>query len=262
MITIVHTTDLVHDDPCGLSHALALTRAAGGRLVLLHASDGREPTGRMPDTASLLSAWGVDPRAVDVVEHVHRCCEEPADTLIDALNRLAPDLVVATTHRRGALARMFAGSVAETMAANTRVPTLLLPEGTRGVVVQADGRVDVRRILVPLGDAAAAEVALRAAVWFGRMCGVTTAEIVLLHVGAPQAEPPSVDDLPPGWTVTRRDVVEHGVSIEDAITAEVREQCLVVMATRGHDSLVDVVRGSHTERVLHRVGCPVLSVAV
>jgi nucleotide-binding universal stress UspA family protein len=258
MITIVHTTHLSHDDTTGFAHALALTRAAGGRLVLLHAADADEPTATMPDAAPLLRAWGVGPGSIDILEHVHRCCDEPADTLIDALHSLAPDLVVATTHTRGVLARIFAGSVARAIAANTRVPTLLLPEGTHGVVA-ADGRIDVRRILVPLGDPAAAEVALRTAAWFARTCGVTTTEIVLLHVGAPHREALPFDAAP-GWTVTRRDVTAR--SVEDAIADEVSEHCVVVMATRGHDSIGDVLRGSHTERVLQRVRCPVLSVAV
>jgi len=37
---------------------------------------------------------------------------------------------------------------------------------------------------------------------------------------------------------------------------------LVVMATRGHDSIGDVLRGSHTDRALHQLRRPILSVAV
>jgi nucleotide-binding universal stress UspA family protein len=32
------------------------------------------------------------------------------------------------------------------------------------------------------------------------------------------------------------------------------------MATRGHDGLADVLRGSHTEQVVRAAACPVLSV--
>jgi hypothetical protein len=67
---------------------------------------------------------------------------------------------------------------------------------------------------------AAAEVALRTAAWFARTCGVTTTEIVLLHVGAPHREAQPFDAAP-GWTVTRRDVTAG--SVEDAIVDEVRE---------------------------------------
>jgi nucleotide-binding universal stress UspA family protein len=259
MITIVYTTAGA-EDTVGLGHALGLTRAARGRLVLLHAADADASPIVMPDPAPLLRGWGDEAGSVEVAEHVHRCCDEPTDTLLDALRRLTPDLVVATTHPRGALARIFAGSVAESIAANTRVPTLLLPDGTHGFVGIADGRIDVRRIIVPLGDPDAARVALRTATWFARLCGVTTTELVLLHVGAPHAEMHALDDCASGWTVTRRDVTDR--SIEDAIVDASDEPCLVVMATRGHDSLGDVIRGSHTERVLHRVRCPVLSVAV
>jgi nucleotide-binding universal stress UspA family protein len=51
-------------------------------------------------------------------------------------------------------------------------------------------------------------------------------------------------------------------SLEDAILSRAANMSLVVMATRGHDSVLDVLRGSHTDRVLHRAHCPVLSVPV
>ena len=37
---------------------------------------------------------------------------------------------------------------------------------------------------------------------------------------------------------------------------------LIAMATRGHDSVLDSVFGSRTERVIHRAPVPVLAVPV
>lgn len=51
-------------------------------------------------------------------------------------------------------------------------------------------------------------------------------------------------------------------TLEDAIVAatRARDACLIVMVTRGHDAVGDVLRGSHTERVIRDARCPVLSV--
>jgi nucleotide-binding universal stress UspA family protein len=52
--------------------------------------------------------------------------------------------------------------------------------------------------------------------------------------------------------------------LEDAIleATTAMDACVVVMPTRGHDALLDVVAGSHTERVVRRSRCPVLSVQI
>lgn len=42
--------------------------------------------------------------------------------------------------------------------------------------------------------------------------------------------------------------------------AQARHAGLIVMATRGHDGVGDVLFGSHTERVIRESTCPVLSV--
>jgi len=37
---------------------------------------------------------------------------------------------------------------------------------------------------------------------------------------------------------------------------------LIAMGTQGHDSLMDTLRGSTTERVMRRAACPLLAVPV
>jgi nucleotide-binding universal stress UspA family protein len=52
----------------------------------------------------------------------------------------------------------------------------------------------------------------------------------------------------------------HRGSVWDVIVRVAREERadLIVMATRGHDSLADRVMGSNTERVVRHAPCPVL----
>jgi nucleotide-binding universal stress UspA family protein len=42
--------------------------------------------------------------------------------------------------------------------------------------------------------------------------------------------------------------------------AEATSADLVVMATKGHDGFLDMLRGSKTERVLRAVRCPIMAV--
>jgi len=53
-------------------------------------------------------------------------------------------------------------------------------------------------------------------------------------------------------------------ALEDGIVAAARERhaCLIVMATRGHDGIGDLLHGSHTDRVIREADCPVLSVPI
>jgi nucleotide-binding universal stress UspA family protein len=214
----------------------------------------------MFDAASVLTRWGVSGESIAFDAIVHDCCDDPIDTLLDALEALRPDLVVAGTHQREGIARALFGSRAEAIAHNVSVPTLLLPVGRDGFVSRDRGVIDLGRVLVPIGDPEAGAAAIASAVALAQMAGARAVELVLLHVGESDQIP--AVDVPrrAGWTV-RMETVEDK-SLEDAILSRAANMSLVVMATRGHDSVLDVLRGSHTDRVLHRAHCPVLSVPV
>lgn len=73
-----------------------------------------------------------------------------------------------------------------------------------------------------------------------------------MHVGD---DDPAIAQL--GVTITRA-----SPDIESAIVrvAKERRASLIVMQTGGHDSVGDVLLGSHTEHVIRDAECPVLSV--
>lgn len=108
---------------------------------------------------------------------------------------------------------------------------------------------------MPAGDIEEAQRAVDAAARFARLAGVQEAEIVLVHVAdgrpAPQVAAPA------GFSLV---VHESSGSVEHAVAALAQQLdvCLLVMTTRGHDGLSDVILGSHTERVLHRLARPLL----
>lgn len=259
MTLIVHATDLGSDQESAFAHAVALARNTGAELVSLHANDRPDSVERMPDPAVLLSNWQDDPDAVRFRRTVHNCCEDPVDTILDGIAKLKPDLIVAATHHRSALSRFFAGSSSEAIAHNAKMPVLLLPEGARSFV-KTDGGLDLHRILVPLGDPDEARLAIKTAAWLAELANLDGVEFALLHVGEHVDVDVSALSGRPGWSV---ELIERpGNDIERTILEQASASCLVVMATRGHDSVANVLRGSHTDHVVHEAKCPVLSIGV
>lgn len=248
---IAHATDLSGDDEAAFVHAAALAAAGGARLVSVHGNASGTGAARLPDAAVLAARWG---RPIAHERRCHECCDEVADTVLDALRGLRPGLVVLGTHARHGLAALLRGSVGETIARNLDVPALVVPNRCRGFADVATGAIELRRIVIPAGDAAEAARGLAAARSLLALAGVLDARLELLHVGD---DDPRLAEL--GAEVTR----EQG-PLEEAIVdvARAHKACLVVMPTRGHDGLGDALLGSHTERVIREVGCPVLSVPI
>ena len=256
MAMIVHTTDLTAEDRVSLAHCVALASASSAELVSLHANDDPESSSAMPSAEDMLSEWGKD-SDVSFRKVVHNCCDDPVDTVLDAVRKLEPDLVAAAAHERGIVSRIFGGSRSEALAHNLEIPTLLFPAHGKSFVDER-GTLNLRRMLVPAGDPEAAQLGVHRAAWLAELAGVEALEVVVLHVGDEHDVPAVRLPERPGWTMTV--VNTKGSDIEQAIVDHAKDACLIVMATRGVDSVSDVVRGSHTDRVLHKARCPLLSV--
>lgn len=246
---IVHAADLTGDDAAAVLHAAALA-SRGARLITLHAGqDDREPS---PGAPELAARWGrpIDHELVRIASD-----DDLADGVIDSLRQLRPELVVVGTHTRHGVAAWIRGSVGEAIARNLQVPVLVVPNHARGFVDPRDGAVDLRRIIVPADHAEAAQRGAGAARWLAQLAGWVGRpddELTIVHAGAidPELSRLGIPIAP-----------IEGV-LEDAIAAaaRARDASLIAMATRGHDGIGDVLRGSHTERVIREASCPVLSV--
>lgn len=252
---IAHATDLSGDDEAAFLHASALAAASGARLVSVHGDEPATRETRLPDASELAARWGRP------IAHERRrlgAAADDADTVPDAvlgaLRALRPALVVLGTHGRHGLAALLRGSVEEAIARNLDVPALVVPDHGRGFVDPATGTIALQRILIPAGDVAEATRGLAAARSLLALAGVIGARLELVHIGH---DDPRLADL--GVPVIR----EQG-QLEEAIldVAHAFRDDLIVMPTRGHDGLGDVLRGSHTEHVIRQAECPVLSVPI
>ena len=258
MVTFAHASVPTAEDRAPFEHAVALAARAGAHLISVHA--GKDPTAarRMLDAATVLEGWGLEVSAVEHDRVVYDCCDDPVDTMLDWLRRNEPDLVIAATHQRKGVVRVLFESRAEAIAENVRVPTLLVPIEGRGFVT-SEGSLDLKRVVLPIGDAEAAAIAVERVAWLVDLARADEVEVILLYVGAPGTGPELT--LPDHPRIRFNRIEEQG-PLENVIAARAADANAIVMATRGHDSFGDMMRGSHTERVLRKVSCPVLSVPI
>ena len=132
-----------------------------------------------------------------------------------------------------------------------------MPHGVEGFVAQRDGVVSLERILIPVAPTPKAQPALAAAARMVSRLSRPTGMFTLLHVGAtgdmPVVNRPHVS----GW---QWDSVTKGGDVVDTIldTARTTKANLIVMTTAGRNGFLDVLRGSHSERILRRSPCPLL----
>jgi len=269
-------TDLSPRSDFAFEHARGLAERFQAELTVYHAVErfeggypdvtfgiGRELTEAAAKRAlSSLSAavQGSGTRTAVKVEPV----ASAADAVVEmALGRRA-DVTVMATHGRRGLRHMLLGSVTEEVIQRVRSPVLCLREAAPPIY---------RRILVPTDLSLASRLAFPMAAFLARAFG---AEVIGLHA-APPASVATLSGLPERrapvpseaalWDFYRSDFAGIPVTAHvytdvawDCIvrTAKVEGADLIVMATRGHDSVSDRILGSSTERTLRHAPCPVL----
>jgi nucleotide-binding universal stress UspA family protein len=176
-----------------------------------------------------------------------------------AVASLAPDLVVVGTSARAGLDRLLHGSVGQEVARDVHPATLLVPQRARGLVHEHTGSLRLQRVVVPVTAAVPYEPVIAALHRLVAAVDPGPVTVHFVHVGAPATMPALSPPARPHWTWATE---LRGGAVADGIVgaADEHEADLVAMATSGHDSFLDALRGSMLERVLQRVRCPVLAV--
>jgi nucleotide-binding universal stress UspA family protein len=200
-------------------------------------------------------------------------------TLAAEVTEFAADLVVMTTHGRGAVSRFWMGSVADELVRTLDIPVLLLRADT-----ELD-RILPRRVLVPLDGSARSETALDYAARLAKLSGGT---IELLQV-VPPLVPVVLDGSPMSPAIMtspddnllatsateyldsraawlRADGIETTITVVTdssparAIveTADRDGVDLVAIATHGAGGIRRMVLGSVTDKVLRASPRPLL----
>ncbi len=274
---ILFPSDLTPDSEHAFDHARLLAERFRAEVTLYHAvevPDERYPTWTSESSHQLWSdaeraAREILARQAEPLTTRHFVTVERArsarDAVVEMIRGRRPDLTVMATHGRRGLGHLLASSVTEDVVEHVHCP-LLGVRATRGL--------PYRRILVPTDFSLASRLAFPMAALLAQ---TFDAEVIGVHVTAVPTAAASPAGLPPGapkvpseatlWEFLRPDfdplpvtALVHTGHVWDRIvhTAADEEVDLIVMATRGHDSLSDKILGSNTERVLRHAPCPVL----
>ena len=268
--TIHHPTDFSDASADAFVHALKIALAAKAMLYILHVASGRDDdVMAFPQVRDTLARWGLmdadePPEAIEArlglrVGKIDLEPQAPEDGVRRFIADRPPDLMVLATEARQGAARWLHGSVAEKLARATTAPTLFVPAKARSFVDQMRGEVRLHHVLIPIDHRPKPAAAVGFAMGLAHMLAGMSAEERLLHVGK---EPPRIArHNEPGRVrpvaLRQGDVVEAIVDAANDWPAD-----LIAMATAGHRSVLDIMRGSTTERVLRQASCPVLAVPV
>jgi nucleotide-binding universal stress UspA family protein len=265
---IVHPTDLSPTSEAAYFHALKLGLAAHAHLSLVHFHDyeaKEAPTlDSFPNVRETLTRWGLLPDGVPQSAVSERLglylskgefqAIDPEAGLTHLLHEKSAEFMVLGTRGLRGLQRLFDRSFSEELARDARIPTLFVPEGVAGFVDWQTGEVRLKNVLIPVAEEPDPRAAIAVA---ARLCRLLNqkAKLHLLHVG----EGASPEARPVGAGFNR--IVRSGPLVGTIV--EVAREVLadvIVMATAGHKSFLDALRGSTTEEVLRKAGRPLLAV--
>jgi nucleotide-binding universal stress UspA family protein len=290
---------------CALPLALGLARRAGARLRVVHAHE--TVVLAYADTAvgwdaTLDEALQARERAYleQVVRRLHEATAVPvtgalvegpvADGLVQEAKGAGADLVVMTTHGRGALARVWLGSVADELVRRMAIPLLFVrPQEDRldfarepvfqHVLIALDGSslgeqiLDPAAVLAKLEGAACTLLRAIKPMVIGNVNSVDPAlsgldrqvlsDLQALHEQDRVRAQDYLEGIAGRFQTqgvrTEMCVVVHeqpAVAILDEVKA--RHADLVALATHGRGSLQRLLLGSVTDKVLRGAGVPVL----
>ena len=272
LASILHPTDFSTSSVFAFAHALKVALTTQCRLTMLHVSSdaGSVRWDEFPGVRATLEAWGLIPKGspksavpelgINVAKVIARE-SDPAKAVLKFLDEHDVDLVVLATHRHEGVARLFHKAVAEPVARESGQMTLFVPEGVKGFVSWDDGSVTLNSIVIPVADTPRAEPAIDAAARLVQRLAAPSGVFTLVHIG--DRMPIDVASCPEvaGWTWNaecRSGDVIGGI----ADVANEQKAGVIVMSTDGRNGFLDALRGSHSERLLRHVECPLLAVPV
>jgi nucleotide-binding universal stress UspA family protein len=272
MERIAVATALDDHDQQPFAAALQLARLAGSSLVVLNVHDAEHPADwhKLPTVRSLLERWHVLPAEATVDDFAKlglrvqpvawRAAGDAVQELVVRVGDAHPDLLVMGTGGRVGLDRLLHPSVAEPVAREWGGPTLFISQRGRSLI-DAAGRLMLRRVLVPIDASAPQQPIIDALARLLQSLEVSHVSFILLHVGAVDTIP--AFELPPRTDWMWRSELLDGDVVDGIVRAAAAHDVdLIAMGTRGHDSWLDALRGSTTERVLRRATCPLLALTV
>ncbi|MBI4001349.1 MAG: universal stress protein [Nitrospira defluvii] len=267
---IFHPTDFSQDSHVAFAHALKLALVHRAELTIMHVDPAVAPEGfeDFPRIRPTLATWGLLPESSsksDVaqlgigIKKVRALATDLKQAIIHHLTASPTDLMVLATHQHEGSARWLQNPVAEPVSREMEVATLFVPSHVEGFVSLKTGQTSLHRLLLPISTDPPSQPAIDAASSLISKLGAPPITLTLVHAG----EETEVETLalPQRADWSWNQLFGKGDPVEWILAAGAEfDVDLIVMTTKGQDSLLDILRGSTTERVLRGARCPLLAI--
>ncbi len=267
---IFHPTDFSQDSQVAFVHALKLALVFRAELTIMHVDPAVSPEGfeDFPRIRPTLAQWGLLPESSskgDVttlgirIRKVRALAADAKQAIIHHLTTAPTDLMVLATHKHEGFVRWVHHPVAEPVAREMHVKTLFVPSNVAGFVSRDTGETSLHRLLLPVSSQPSSQPAIDAATVLVSQLSAPPVTLTLVHAG----KEADVDALmlPQKADWSWNQLFGKGDPVEWILAAGAEfDVDLIVMATKGQDSLLDMLRGSTTERVLRGARCPLLAI--
>lgn len=267
---IYHPTDLTPENRVAFIHALKLAHLARGELSIMHVDPEvrREDFEDFPHVRPVLEQWGALPPGSTkaqvaelgiVIKKIRSIAKNSAQGILYHLAGHPVDLLVLSTHQREGLDRWRHESIAEPIARQSYAATLFVPQHVRGFIEPDSGQARLRRLLVPVSATTNPQAAVDTAGTLAQLLGCDNLMGIAIHVGDDATLHSIHYPSREGWLWHSMTCQGHVVDVILGMGADF-DVDLIVMMTEGHRGLLDMLRGSTTERVLRGARCPLLAV--
>jgi hypothetical protein len=195
------------------------------------------------------------------IKKVRALADNPKLAIIRHLTAHPTDLMVLSTHQQGGFTRLLHEDVGGPVSLALHVWALFVPTHVQGFVSLEDGHTSLHRLLLPISSDPSSQQALDAAAIFASKLGGSSVQFTLVHAGDEQGAVKVTLPNHAGWQFDQ--LFGKGNPVEWILAAgDEFDVDLIAMTTKGHDSVLDFLRGSTTERVLQGARCPLLAIPV
>lgn len=267
---IIHPSDFSEDSHTGLIHAIKLAMAVQGELSIMHVDPDvpRKNFEDFPKVRPILERWGLlspGSRRDAVgqlgltIKKTRTAARNPTEGILKYLHTHPADLLVMSTHQYEGLARWQHQTVAEPVARASHSPTLFVPAHVEGFVTKDTGQPKLRRVLVPVSSDSNPQLAIDTTAQLALSLGCDNLTVVAVHVGEDETFQSVRYPSREGWLWHTMTCEGNIVDVILGMGADF-DVDLIVMTTAKQHSLLQLMRGSVTERVLRGARSPLLAI--
>ncbi|WP_455242708.1 universal stress protein [Petrachloros mirabilis] len=268
---VFHPSDFSPASEVAFAHALKIALLRNAGLDIMHvASDANAEWAELAGVRPMLERWGLLPpgsQRTDVAKlgiHVRKVIavhRDPVRAVLKYLESNPTDLIVLGARQEEGRMRWLHASVSQPISEGAGAMTLFIPEGQEGFVSRQDGSISLASILIPIANDPPPQPAIEAVRRITDELRLAAGTVTLLHVGKPEEIPTVETPGDRGWTWTT--MMKEGDVVNAIVQAAIETKAgLVVMTTNGRNGFLDALRGSHSERVLSKIRCPLLNLPV